>query len=200
MGVSPRDDSARHRLITSAQTLFHAGSYESIGVQELCDHAQVRRGSFYYYFRSKHELGLAALEADWNSLRDEIYEPAFGDEGLTPVARFDRFFDLFEDYYGKRVDPAGRFGGCPIVNISEEMATIDAEIRDRIAGYFDEATGFFQEAATEAAAAGELELADPADAGRQIFAFVLGMLVYSKAQADVTLLAAMRPSIETLVS
>ena len=72
-----RTSDARERLIHSAIELVHARSYADVGVNELCEHAGVKKGSFYHFFPSKRDLIVAALDdvAGWYD-RD-IFGPAF---------------------------------------------------------------------------------------------------------------------------
>jgi TetR/AcrR family transcriptional repressor of nem operon len=42
----------RQRIISAAQELIYAHSYNNAGVLEICDHAGVRKGSFYHFFLS----------------------------------------------------------------------------------------------------------------------------------------------------
>jgi TetR/AcrR family transcriptional repressor of nem operon len=199
MGERPTDDSARCRLVASAQHLFHAASYGSVGVQELCDHAGVRRGSFYYYFHSKQELGLAVIDAEWESLETQLYAPAFADD-IPAVDRFDRFFDLFREYYEKRSATEGTFGGCPLVNISEEMGTIDPEMRERVARYIGRIADYFRDAIKDAVADGSLDPVDSRVAARRVTESVLGGLVTAKAMADLSSLDRMKRPLAALVA
>ncbi|HSG31720.1 MAG TPA: TetR/AcrR family transcriptional regulator, partial [Thermodesulfobacteriota bacterium] len=43
----------KEKLIDSAIQLLGTRSYNSVGVQELCEHAEVKKGSFYHFFPSK---------------------------------------------------------------------------------------------------------------------------------------------------
>ncbi len=51
-----RTSDARERIIQSSIELIHYLSYSSVGVNELCEHAGVKKGSFYHYFPSKSDL------------------------------------------------------------------------------------------------------------------------------------------------
>jgi len=51
----------KQRLLDTAQRLFYARSYEDVGVQEICQEAGVKKGSFYHFFPSKRDLTLAIL-------------------------------------------------------------------------------------------------------------------------------------------
>lgn len=60
-----RASDARERLIRTAARLFLTRSYQAVGVDELCAAADVRKGSFYYFFRAKSELAKAVI--DWHA-------------------------------------------------------------------------------------------------------------------------------------
>jgi TetR/AcrR family transcriptional regulator, transcriptional repressor for nem operon len=42
---------AKERLLSSALKLFSERSYANVSVQELCEHAGVKKGSFYYFLQ-----------------------------------------------------------------------------------------------------------------------------------------------------
>ena len=42
--------------------MFLERSYQAVGVDELCQAADVRKGSFYHYFSSKSELAKAVID------------------------------------------------------------------------------------------------------------------------------------------
>lgn len=48
--------SAKDKLIQSALTLFKEKGVANVSVQDICDHAQVSRSLFYYYFDSKESV------------------------------------------------------------------------------------------------------------------------------------------------
>ncbi|MDP9291545.1 MAG: TetR/AcrR family transcriptional regulator, partial [Verrucomicrobiota bacterium] len=62
----PRKSDARARLLDAALSLVWENSYGATSVDAICERAGVRKGSFYYFFRSKSELAVAALDADWS--------------------------------------------------------------------------------------------------------------------------------------
>jgi AcrR family transcriptional regulator len=53
---------SKERLLTAAKELFLARGYAATTVDAICEKAALTKGSLYYFFESKEELGLAALE------------------------------------------------------------------------------------------------------------------------------------------
>ena len=57
----PRVSNTRERLTDAAMDLIWENSYAATSVDAICDRAGVKKGSFYYFFKSKSELAVAAL-------------------------------------------------------------------------------------------------------------------------------------------
>ena len=62
----PKNDRAhaesRTRLLEAGLQAFRATSYADTGINEVLDRASVPKGSFYHYFRSKTDFGIAVAE------------------------------------------------------------------------------------------------------------------------------------------
>lgn len=62
-------------IVAVAAQLFGERGYEAVTVEEVADRLDVTKGSIYYYFPSKDELGTAAIEAlgdDWMTRLEEL--------------------------------------------------------------------------------------------------------------------------------
>src|SRR5436309_200261 len=88
----PRTSDAKERLMDAATKLVWTSSYGGTSVDAICERAGVRKGSFYYFFKSKSELAVAALEADWRK-RKGPYDAAFSPT-VPPLQRLLNYFDL----------------------------------------------------------------------------------------------------------
>ncbi len=81
----------KERFIKAAIDLICARSYNTVGVQELCDNVGVTKGSFYHYFPSKRDLTLAAIDEIWAIIPTEFSRACvqlgfthFGEVSSTP--------------------------------------------------------------------------------------------------------------------
>src|ERR1700745_1258564 len=50
------------RILAQAKELFFARGYAATTVDAICEKAELTKGSVYYFFDSKEDLGLAVLE------------------------------------------------------------------------------------------------------------------------------------------
>ena len=55
-------DSAKDRILTHAAQIIHKKGFNNTGIQEILESAGVPKGSFYFYFKSKEDLGLALID------------------------------------------------------------------------------------------------------------------------------------------
>src|SRR5205809_7259623 len=91
----PRVSDMKERLMDAAMDLIWHNSYGTTSVDAICERAGAKKGSFYYFFKSKSELAAAALEADWNKKKMEmasIFSPT-----VSLLERLEYYFDFVND-------------------------------------------------------------------------------------------------------
>lgn len=196
-----RTSDARERLVTSGMMLLHRRSYGSVGVDELCEHAGVKKGSFYHFFASKRDLTLAVLEAQWEAIRDRVLDPAFAVD-VSPLERIQRAFELAYRFQLGAEGDGHAIWGCPLGNLAVELGTQDDVVRAKVQEIFDRFAGYFARGLADAASAGELGAA-AADAGvvaRALLAYLEGLLVLAKTADDPDLIRRLAPTPPLLAS
>ena len=60
-----RASDASEKLLAVAFDLIHENSYGTVSVEQICKRAGVNKGSFYYFFKTKTDLVVAAYEEHW---------------------------------------------------------------------------------------------------------------------------------------
>src|SRR5262249_61683916 len=107
----PRVSDMKERLMEAAMDLMWLNGYGAASVDAICDKAGAKKGSFYYFFKSKSDLTAAALEADWNKKRsqmDSIFSPT-----IPPLERLDRSFDFLYEKLNKAEEECSGIFGWP---------------------------------------------------------------------------------------
>src|SRR3979411_3514161 len=108
----PRVSDMKERLTDAALYLTWHNSYGTTSVDAICERAGAKKGSFYYFFKSKSELAAAALEAEWNKKKadmDAMFSPT-----VPPLERFERYFDYVHDNLAARQKQCGSILGGPL--------------------------------------------------------------------------------------
>ena len=182
---------AKEKLLNSALNLIYARSYADVGVQELCEHAGVKKGSFYHFFPSKRDLTIAALDRQWEIARRTVWEPAFSMH-LSSLKRIERCFDLFYEHQCGMKARTGQVRGCPFGNLALELSTQDEAIRRKVDRIFREVAAYLERALRDAVAAGEIPDQDVGTTAQALVAYMEGVLLLAKTRNDPELIKRLR--------
>ena len=182
----PRVSDMKGRLMEAAMDLIWLNGYGAASVDAICEQAGAKKGSFYYFFKSKSDLAAAALEADWNKKRsqmDSIFSPT-----VPPLERLDRYFDFVHQNLTKVRERCGAILGCPYVSVGSEVSTQDQVVREAIDRIMDRKLQFFVSAVRDAAAQGLIETADPVAKAQALFSSYQGTIAQARIQNDIDLI------------
>ena len=191
--------STRDRIIEAAKQRFHSRSYADVGIKEICDAADIQKGSFYHFFPSKRDLVLTVIEefsADWaDGFIAEAFDPA-----LPPMERIDYLIDAayFWQKSVQEKDVDGRMPGCLFGNLALEVSTRDEVLRARLNAFFQQAKLRFKTALDEAVAVGTLAPLDSDASAEAMLAYLEGVILLAKSQNDPELIYRLGPAIKTL--
>ncbi len=176
----------KERLTDAAMDLIWHNSYGGTSVDAICERAGAKKGSFYYFFKSKSELAAAALEADWNKKKAEM--DAIFSATVPPLERFERYFDFVHDRLAELQKKCGSILGCPLLSVGSEVSTQDQVVRDTVDRILDKKINYFISAIRDAHAQGLINAPDPEGKARALFACYQGTLTQARIQNDVELL------------
>lgn len=126
----------RNRILSVAARLFEANGFEGTAVAAILREADVNSGSLYHFFPSKEALLVAVLEK-----YVEVLEPALlGAAERAADDPIEKVFALLELYRG-RLLVSGFSRGCPVGELSLEIAGRFPEARHLVDAYFESWTG-----------------------------------------------------------
>jgi len=118
---------AKESIIKHGAQLVHSRGYNNTGLSDILNAAGVPKGSFYFYFKSKDDFGLALLGYYWEFIQGMI-NAHFSDKSKPPLKRLENFIDAYQKFF-KRI---GFRGGCPIGNLMQEMSDLNEDFRAKV--------------------------------------------------------------------
>ncbi len=169
-----RVSDARERLMKAVGELIWTGSYGSTTIDQICEKAGVKKGSFYYFFESKEDLAAAAIDSYWERRRgelDSIFSPT-----VPPLERLKRYCEFG---YRLQCECRSEYGcvlGCPLFALGAEISTQENRLQKKIKEIFDQKRKYLESAIRDAHAAGLIHAPDPAATARALFAYHQGLL------------------------
>lgn len=119
-----RDDDAytnsRSQLLDAGLVLIRSGSYKSVGINDVLKETGVPKGSFYHYFDSKQDFGLAVAK-HYHADQLQSAKSILRQDGAPALNRLVTFFQTALDYFKSH----GFAQGCLMANLSTELADQD---------------------------------------------------------------------------
>ncbi len=141
----------RYVILEAGADLVHRRGFHHTGLGDILRTAEVPKGSFYFYFRSKEDFGLALVDYHAERLAAAA-ERLMASDGSSPLARLRRFFTGMREHFARY----GYERGCPIGNLAQEMSDLSPLMRERVRGVLAGICGRFAVLLSEAKKRGEL--------------------------------------------
>ncbi len=194
-----RTSDAKTRILESAQALFYARSSENVGVQEICTHAGVQKGSFYHYFSSKTEL-ILAVAARYNSATCEHLAKTVFSQNRPALKKIDHLFEVVYLFHKKAKLETGKVQGCFNINLSAELSTQDPDIHQKLAQHLSDSIVPIEAVLKQALEDGSLSTTvDTHNSAEAIFAYLQGLVVMAKAQNDPDVIRRLSKGVRALI-
>lgn len=180
-----RENSSKEKLLQTAVDLIWESSYGSVSVDDICTKAGVNKGSFYYAFKSKSDLAVAAFERHWEMKRpllDQVFSPQ-----LSPLARLDGYLEAIMAGQKEKYASFGKMLGCPFCSIGSELSTQDENIRKKAEQITARMVKYMESLVRDLAAEGRIECQNPHELAREVMMYIGGLLLQAKIENNVGL-------------
>lgn len=188
-----REGDTKHRLLEVALKLIWEQSYGSVGVDDICKKAGVTKGSFYFAFPSKSDLAVAAFEEHWQSKR-ALLDSIFSSQ-VPPREQFQRYCDLIVADQLSKYQEFGKMCGCPYCSVGCELSTQDEKVRVKAEQMIERGIRYLTGAVSALQTEGLIPQECPKGVARQIYDFVLGLLMQAKIENSPAALERLQPGV-----
>ena len=173
-----RVSDAKDKLMEAVTELIWTGSYDGTTIDQICERAGVKKGSFYYFFNGKAELAEAALDVEWQNYRPEL--DALFSASVAPLQRLQNFCEYT---YRDQVELKAKHGfvlGCPLCTLGSEVSTQEQGLRKKVQEIMTQHLKYLETTIRDAHAAGLIHAPDPAAKARMLHTYYLGLMTEAR--------------------
>ncbi|HQP31631.1 MAG TPA: TetR family transcriptional regulator C-terminal domain-containing protein [Deltaproteobacteria bacterium] len=173
-------ETTRATIIREGARLIHKKGFNATGLSDIITAAGVPKGSFYFYFKSKEEFGLAVIDHYAEAITAMI-QASVEDAGRPPLHRLSAFMDGFASLFEKM----GHTRGCPIGNLMQEMSDLNEAFRNKVGKVYARMAEAITRCLAEAKDSGDItEELDPAQTAQFILDSWEGAIMHMKLVKD----------------
>lgn len=170
----------RHHILEAGKPIILSKGFSAVGLSEILTAAEVPKGSFYYYFKSKEAFGEALLEAYFVDYLDRL-EESLGHKDLSGAERLMRL-------WGRWIETQtcdGVDGKCMAVKLGAEVADLSEPMRTVLEHGTDRIVERVTRCIQEGLADKSLhDLPDPAQTALALYELWLGATLLGKLRRD----------------
>jgi len=152
MSYTKKALATRRRIIDTASQLFFTKGFSRTKLDEILLIAKVRKGNFYYYFRSKDDLALTVIRESGRPMVIE-WVRALIDPDADPRDNLKHLSDRLMD---TEMVKGGQ--GNPLSNLALEMSTLSEDFRRELDVIMSEVVSIFAEQIDRTLGRGNLEI------------------------------------------
>lgn len=116
-------------LLEKGTDLLWSKGYNATSVNDIVKAADIPKGSFYFYFNSKEDFAVKALEKYFDTNMGMVFQILHNSEESSPRQRLINFHEFRAAMLR---DELGYTGGCMACNIGNEMSEHSEKIRNAI--------------------------------------------------------------------
>jgi TetR/AcrR family transcriptional regulator, transcriptional repressor for nem operon len=180
----------RQKVLDVAASLFQSQGYNATSMKDLLRAAGVSAGAMYHHFPTKKACGLDVIR--------ERVQPSVMATWIEPIAKSSSakigIHNVMTAIAGD-LEQAQRVRGCPLNNLTLELALADPEYRAAISPIFGEWQRVIAEKIESDVAAGKLQSMDAESFATFVVAAYSGAMAIAKAEQKVRALIQCRDEI-----
>lgn len=146
-----KEEAIIHILKTGTELISKKG-FHHVGLQEILTEADIPKGSFYYYFKSKEDFGIKVIQF-YSKTSLEFLHSYLNDSTKTPKERILSLFNNLKKVYHSK----GYNEGCLLGNCSLELSDVKSTYASAISRELDKWQESFEECIREGQAVGTIQ-------------------------------------------
>lgn len=193
--MNTKTHDTRQHILDVGYQLIVAKGFTSVGLSQLLKAADVPKGSFYHYFKSKEQFGEALIAyyfEQYLARLDEAFNQTSGTGYQRLVGYFNRWL-VFDD---------GQCNAhkCLVVKLSAEVSDLSEPMREALLKGANQVTAAIAECISKGVHDGSIKPQDTQNAAKSLYSLWLGASLLSKLAQDVSSLELALETTQDLLS
>ncbi|GHC48812.1 TetR/AcrR family transcriptional regulator [Roseibacillus persicicus] len=174
-----RTSTAPLQLQEALIELIWEQSYAHVTIDAICEKAKVKKGSFYYFYKSKGALALDAFDHHWETVSRPNLDRIFS-VSKPPQQRLQDWLSFGYQKVLTQKKEQGQIKGCPFFNIGQETSKIEPEVSAKIGDFLSHFVNYIAATLRDAKESSQPEIKDPEALARTIFSLAQGSLTQAR--------------------
>ena len=188
----------KSRLLQTAMELIWESSYGSVSVDDICNKAEVNKGSFYYAYKSKSDLAVAAFERHWEN-KQQLLQTHF-DRSIPSLERLELYCNRVVTDQLEKYRAFGKMLGCPFCSIGSELSTQDEKIRKKAEEIASRYMKFLESMITDLLHDDHIRQGDPKELSHEVYCYTIGLILQAKIENNPAHLDRLKPGLWRLLT
>lgn len=176
--------------MSAAIDLIWEESYGAVTIDDMCKRADVKKGSFYYFYNSKADLAVAALEKlwlhEWKPKLDACFSPS-----VDPLTRLTTYLADIYDKHAKLMEKNGKIWGCPVCSMGSEVSTQEVDVSAKVREIVSRKRRYYESAIRDGMAAGMIAAGDPVEKALSFACLIEGAVSQARIMNDLAAIKAL---------
>lgn len=178
--LGSKGEQTKQRILEAASQMLWKSSYHSLRIDKVVAQAKVNKASFYQYFKNKEQMAIDGLDHMFVRTKAYAFEGSF-QSTKHPIERLETIFSRIYQVHVELKESEGKTPGCPFLNLGNELATDNEDVRKKVQRIFTEFSHYHQRIYEDALAQNLTQTQWPADViGRQIQGILNGAMASAK--------------------
>lgn len=177
--MKTQTNETRQHILQTGYELIVAKGFTSVGLSQLLKHADVPKGSFYHYFKSKEQFG-EALIADYFSQYMTRLDGLFDDDNLSGCERlltyWRRWVEISQGACGAEK--------CLVVKLSAEVSDLSEPMRLALNKGANDIIASIAQCLEKGIKDGSVKITDSQEAALSLYQLWLGSSILYKLSKD----------------
>lgn len=169
-------ETTRQKLINATYEEVYSHGYQGAVLADILKNAGVHKGSMYYYFSSKKQMVLAAIEEKTVTWFSDRYDKILKlDSGC-----FNEFIETLKDTQNMDFKR-----GCPVANLVQEMSNLDEDFNRTMKSIYNDFTERIRSILDKSIKYKEMKKCDSKKLALFIVSTIEGGFLSAKASGDI---------------